>query len=519
MSRLSFRPRPLDIHKKLPIFKSVKEFEEDEPATTSTRNSQFQRFATDADAEVPQTPSRKNSSEIPTPQFVVVDTYERDYSSTFVQTPSYLRGRGARAEIGEYNEYDLDDEDEDWLEEFIKDKKILPPEKFEVILFKLEVLDHKTRERAGIITPTLGLSVPVLLQLDAAYEALQYLSIRYSIFQSVYKYWKAKRERWQKPILRRLQEGGIVFTFPLPLFPGFCFGGRQMSCSDGGHGGGDGSGGGGGSGSGGGSGHRLWFSRKGKTSWRDLYKPPPPVNDTNPYNVFRPREKAHRLHTRRMQRRENNVQSFEKLRQVRRNLEQAKTVLEALIKREEKKREVMESEVSLQRNQIKYKHETQLFDDGLALSGFPTFPLRFGSSEDDIVDSDEMTIGPQRTRPAMAHNLPPNSRPSMVQARGMKRNFRQRPPPHGFFKRDPLEPVLLFSRPLDPVKLAAAGIVPPSDPPVEDGGTVPPYRFHGRIGRGGRIVFDRWNPLLRTPIGLDSSPYFSPNPRPLSNGG
>jgi hypothetical protein len=29
-------------------------------------------------------------------------------------------------------------------------------------------------------------------------------------------------------------------------------------------------------------------------------KPPPPVNDTNPYNVFRPREKAHRLHTRRV---------------------------------------------------------------------------------------------------------------------------------------------------------------------------------------------------------------------------
>ena len=31
-----------------------------------------------------------------------------------------------------------------------------------------------------------------------------------------------------------------------------------------------------------------------------LVQPPPPVNDTNPYNVFRPREKAHRLHTRRV---------------------------------------------------------------------------------------------------------------------------------------------------------------------------------------------------------------------------
>jgi enhancer of polycomb-like protein len=31
MSRLSFRPRPLDIHKKLPILKSVREFEDEEP--------------------------------------------------------------------------------------------------------------------------------------------------------------------------------------------------------------------------------------------------------------------------------------------------------------------------------------------------------------------------------------------------------------------------------------------------------------------------------------------------------
>lgn len=44
MSRLSFRPRPLDIHKKLPIVKSVKDFEEDD-APTSTRNSQLLRLA------------------------------------------------------------------------------------------------------------------------------------------------------------------------------------------------------------------------------------------------------------------------------------------------------------------------------------------------------------------------------------------------------------------------------------------------------------------------------------------
>lgn len=37
MSRLSFRPRPLDIHKKLPILKSIKDFEDDD-GQTNTRN-------------------------------------------------------------------------------------------------------------------------------------------------------------------------------------------------------------------------------------------------------------------------------------------------------------------------------------------------------------------------------------------------------------------------------------------------------------------------------------------------
>ena len=35
----------------------------------------------------------------------------------------------ARAEIGEFVEYDLDSEDEDWLQDYNKDKKILAPEK------------------------------------------------------------------------------------------------------------------------------------------------------------------------------------------------------------------------------------------------------------------------------------------------------------------------------------------------------------------------------------------------------
>ncbi|XP_023745833.1 uncharacterized protein LOC111893998 [Lactuca sativa] len=38
--------------------------------------------------------------------------------------------------------------------------------------------------------------------------ALQALSIQYGVFQSIHSYRKEKRERWLKPILRRLQTKG-----------------------------------------------------------------------------------------------------------------------------------------------------------------------------------------------------------------------------------------------------------------------------------------------------------------------
>lgn len=461
MSRLSFRPRPLDIHKKLPILKSARDFEDDDPTVAAFAaarvgvllrhsGSDLTAAAAATDGEGNSTPSKKNAQEIPTPQFDDVETYDRDYTRTFAQPSCYIRGRGARAEIGEFVEYDLDNEDEDWLDDYNNERKNLNPEKLEVLLFKLEILDHKARERAGAITPTFIGPVPVLLQLDVAMEALQYLSVRYAVFQAVYNYWRAKRERWQKPILRRLQ-------------------------------------------------------------------PPPPVNDTNPYNVFRPREKAHRLHTRRMQRRENNIQSFEKLRLVRRNLDQAKALMGALIKREETKREVMECEVNLQRVQMQYKHEAQLVDDGTTLSGFQQASSRFGSSDDDYADSDDTATEEPYFRQPVLHHRYPDNKQSAIPTLRIKREpglpvLKRRPQQNGWvFKRDPEEPVLLFTRPLDPDKLVAAGIKLPPDPPIEIDATVPPFRCRGRIGRGGRIIFDRWNPLLRTPTSIgQETTHFTP---------
>jgi len=78
---------------------------------------------------------------------------------------------------------------------------------------------------------------------------------------------------------------------------------------------------------------------------------------------------------------------------------------------------------------------------------------------------------------------------------------------------DPLEPVLLFTKPLLPDKLAMAGIMPP-DSIATNGVSPTSYRLRGRMGRGGRIIFDRWNPLMQTPIDCGNSYYMPPKPRP-----
>ncbi|PWZ14452.1 hypothetical protein Zm00014a_004567 [Zea mays] len=217
---------------------------------------------------------------------------------------------------------------------------------------------------------------------------------------------------------------------------------------------------------------------------------------------------------------------------VRRNLEQAKALMDALIKREETKREAMECQVNLQRVQMKYKHEAQLVEDGTTLSGFQQTSSRFESSDDDV-DSDDTATEQTYIRPAVFHPRFSANKLSVIPPLRIKREreLKRRPQQNGcVFKRigkdsscfsslvkfiyqllqiqDPEEPVFLFTRPLDPEKLAAAGIKPPPDPPIENGATSPPFRCRGRIGRGGRIIFDRWNPLLRTPI--DQETYYVP---------
>ncbi|KAI3749889.1 hypothetical protein L2E82_20508 [Cichorium intybus] len=58
----------------------------------------------------------------------ILEVAQRDYSPTFNQPAFHLRAKEARVEIGDFVEYDLDNEDEDWLQDFNKERLILPAE-------------------------------------------------------------------------------------------------------------------------------------------------------------------------------------------------------------------------------------------------------------------------------------------------------------------------------------------------------------------------------------------------------
>ncbi|GJV09402.1 putative reverse transcriptase domain-containing protein [Tanacetum coccineum] len=129
--------------------------------------------------------------------------------------------------------------------------------------------------------------------------------------------------------------------------------------------------------------------------------------------------------------------------------------------REEKKRDVIDIEVILQRTQMKYKNEAELFEDSLAQ---PSYLSKFASNEDEFFDLDDIQkhkiLGPHAY--AAQNHAIMDSRYVLPSGGGMKREFR-RPPVQSswIYKLDLLEPVLLFTKPLDPAKLEATGIVPP----------------------------------------------------------
>ena len=158
--------------------------------------------------------------EIPIPEIRKVTTYEQDYRPNFSLPVTYLRSRTFGRPLGDAVEYDLDNDDEDWLEKYNDGQNRLPAEKFEVMIWKLEVSCGEANDAQMAITAAAAtergqiisyqdkcaaMAGTDALPKEKALELLKEVSGRPAILEAVYVYWCEKRKRTGKPCLRRLQ--------------------------------------------------------------------------------------------------------------------------------------------------------------------------------------------------------------------------------------------------------------------------------------------------------------------------
>lgn len=81
---------------------------------------------------------------------------------------------------------------------------------------------------------------------------------------------------------------------------------------------------------------------------------------------------------------------------------------------------------------MKFQYETELLED-ITLPGFAPISSKFGSSEDEFMDSDDLANSRPRTRPAAVQNPPlVDSNVAMVPAGNLKQEFRRRHMLHGW---------------------------------------------------------------------------------------
>lgn len=246
----------------------------------------------------------KPTKEIPIPGVEKVPTYEIEYLPTFKERNAYLRGRGGK----EYDdptlvEYDVDSEDEKWLREFNGDQERLSLDKFEAMLWKLDVANAEATDKVfsfhgGAMAERLTEEACGTTAHFRKEDALQMLEescpSRESIRIGVYEYWLKKRERLKRPLIRRLEA-------------------------------------------------------------------PTPHSNTDPFRAFRPREKPHRPQTRR--RKENNSDSYNRLVLIWENMKIAQQLFELIFNREKKKRDIVYVMTDWQQLQIKQRHEPRAHQD------------------------------------------------------------------------------------------------------------------------------------------------------------
>ncbi|MEW5317204.1 MAG: hypothetical protein WDW38_008525 [Sanguina aurantia] len=208
MSRVSFRPRPVDVAKQLSIVRDVNELDNADGLLGAAQLQGDELLKPAAE------PVKKKTKEIPVPDISTIPTYTREYLPLFHIPSTYLRGKGGTGwSVEGYVEYDLEGDDEDWLAAFNAGTMRLTDDKLEKLLWRLEVANAEANDRVlsaanasalEKVTPLSAGNISNLPKDEAIAHLRKTIGGREAILREVYEYWAAKRVRMGRPMLRRL---------------------------------------------------------------------------------------------------------------------------------------------------------------------------------------------------------------------------------------------------------------------------------------------------------------------------
>ena len=201
----AIRPQYVDVKEKLKIDTSSEHIVD--PTLDSCKVFGFRNGRSEIQYE--DLTKKLKPSNLPIPNFVVSDHYEQIYKDSFVQPHSYIQSpKQVGCESAYFCEYDLDNSDDDWLEYVnnyvFDDMDIIKDDTFERLLYELELLDFQiqTKNQAHFEDEN---CISTSLELKVALPKLCHISKKAQEIKATYNYWKAKRRRWKKPLLRRLR--------------------------------------------------------------------------------------------------------------------------------------------------------------------------------------------------------------------------------------------------------------------------------------------------------------------------
>jgi len=195
MSRPNFRPRPIDVFRKLPVVRSAKDLDDDDTSQLAKElagaadpldeDEKEELLLNEALAAV----NEIKPANIPVPRVEDVELYDADNPHKCDRPQNYIRFQEKTPDEQDATVmYEIDTEDEEFVKTFGGEKKGLPEAKFEAIVDRLEKEAFKAQGQ-----------IPQVSCLDGKVQG------RHNVFSAVYEYWTKKRTKRGRALIRKFQ--------------------------------------------------------------------------------------------------------------------------------------------------------------------------------------------------------------------------------------------------------------------------------------------------------------------------